>query len=140
MAIELTEERIGMAIEERKEEAMQLLKEKDKLEVYLLKAEEKLKNMESVDVGFENVPILLSMIRAYVKKEYTDVPLMTIVGILAAIIYYVAPHDLIPDYIPYVGKVDDVLVMAFIMNLVAADVQIYRDWREEQFNKSENRE
>lgn len=140
MAIELTEEKIGMAIEVHKEEAKELLREPDRLEAYLLKAEEKLKNMERVDVGFENVPIMISMIRAYVKREYTEVPLMTIVGILAAVIYIVLPTDLIPDSIPYVGYLDDALVMAFTMKLVAADVQIYRDWRDAQFNISENRE
>ena len=48
MSVELTEEKIGRAIDERREEAEALLKEKDKLEVYLIKAEEKLKNASAI--------------------------------------------------------------------------------------------
>ena len=132
MNMEISEAMLEKVLEPHKEEAVELLKEKDKVEEYLLKAEEKLKNMKTINVGMENVPLLISMVRSYIRKEYTNVPMMTIVGIVAAIIYVVVPNDLIPDMIPYVGIIDDAMVVAFTMKLVAADVEIYRDWRAEQ--------
>lgn len=133
MGIAITEEKLRHAIDERREEAAELLKHPDKLESYLIKAEEKLKNMKGNLVGLENVPLLISMVRSYVKKEYTEIPLVTMVGVVAAIIYVVLPTDLISDAIPYVGFVDDAAVVVFVMQLAAADIDIYRDWRNNHY-------
>ena len=135
MSVELTEEKIGRAIDERREEAEELLKEKDKLEAYLIKAEEKLKNMKGIGIGLKDIPLLISMVRSYLKKEFTGVPLVTIIGIIAAIIYVVNPADLIPDTIPGIGLVDDTAVVLFAMKMAGADLQIYRDWRTELYGE-----
>ena len=37
---------------------------------------------------------------------------MAIIGIILAIIYLISPVDLIPDVIPVIGLIDDVIVIA----------------------------
>lgn len=61
----------------------------------------------------------------YVKKEYTDIPIGTIIAILSALIYFVSPIDFIPDSIPGIGYLDDVAVVAVCWNLVSSDIKEY---------------
>jgi uncharacterized membrane protein YkvA (DUF1232 family) len=49
----------------------------------------------------------------------------------AALAYVVAPVDLIPDSIPFVGRVDDLLVLAFALNAMfeaAGEVIVHEHW------------
>ena len=57
---------------------------------------------------------LIRLTRAYFSKQYIDVPWQTIVLAIAALIYFVSPIDLIPDFIPVVGYLDDVAVISFV--------------------------
>ena len=38
--------------------------------------------------------------------------------------------DLSPDYIPFVGYVDDVTVLSFALTLVKKDLTAYKKWKE----------
>ncbi len=55
------------------------------------------------------------------KKEYTEVPLGTILGIVSALIYILSPIDLIPDRIPGAGHLDDAAVLLICLKAGAED-------------------
>ncbi len=49
----------------------------------------------------------------------------------AALVYVVAPVDLIPDSIPFVGRADDLLMLAFALNTMfeaAGEVIVHEHW------------
>ena len=49
----------------------------------------------------------------------------------AAVGYLVAPIDLIPDWIPFVGRADDLLMLAFALNTMfeaAGEVIVHEHW------------
>lgn len=81
------------------------------------------------------VPIMASLVVNYVKKEYQDVPIGTIIAILSALIYFVSPIDIIPDSIPAIGYFDDAAVVAACWKLVESDIEEYEKWRAENINK-----
>lgn len=72
---------------------------------------------------------MILLVRNYIKKEYTEIPLGSIIAIISALIYVISPADLIPDNIPGIGYLDDAAVVAVCWNLVESDVREYQKWR-----------
>ena len=66
----------------------------------------------------------------YIKKEYTDVPIGTVIAIISALIYVLSPADIIPDGILGVGYLDDAAVVTMCWKLVKSDVEEYKRWRQ----------
>ena len=71
---------------------------------------------------------LFRLISAWVKGEYTEVSLKTILWVIAAIIYLVNPFDAIPDFIPGVGYLDDAVVIIFVVNSIHRDLDKFLEW------------
>lgn len=111
-------------------EAEELLKNKDKLEKMLQKLERKLKIVPVVGNSLSYVPLMISLVRAYIKGEYDEIPLVSILSVMVALIYVVSPIDIIPDAIPGVGHLDDGVIVAGCLALVKTDIIDYRVWRE----------
>lgn len=44
-------------------------------------------------------------------------------------IYIVDPSDLINDYIPVAGVVDDLAIIALVLSLISGDLEKYKQWR-----------
>ena len=88
-------------------QAQELLKNTSKLEKVLQQMEDKLKEIPKVGDALSRVPLMISMIRSYVTKEYSVVSPKVIITLIAAIIYMVKDQDLIPDSTPVLGHVDD---------------------------------
>lgn len=107
-----------------------LLKDEDKLEKILKRLEEKLKTIPVLGGKFAKVPVMVSMVRSYIKKEYMEVPIGTIVAIVSAVIYIVSPVDLVPDIVPGAGYIDDAFVVAACLKLVESDIDEYTEWKE----------
>jgi uncharacterized membrane protein YkvA (DUF1232 family) len=79
-----------------------------------------------------NIPIMVSLVRSYVKKEYTDIPTGSVIAIVSALVYFLFPSDVIPDIIPGLGFLDDAAVIAFCWKLVETDVEEYIKWRDKK--------
>ena len=77
-----------------------------------------------------HIPVFVSLIRSYIKKEYTEIPIGTLLAIISALIYVVAPVDLILDIFPGVGYIDDAAVIGACLCLVEDDIKEYINWRD----------
>lgn len=133
---EYDEKEVEKIYEKGKKKAEKLLKDEDKVERLLQKMEKKLKVLPVVGGTFSLVPAMISLIRSYIIKEYTEVPLGTILGVLSAIIYIVSPIDLVPDFIPGGGYIDDAAILILCLKAGAEDdIKEYNSWRENRKNK-----
>ena len=77
--------------------AEKLIKDKSKTEEFLQKLENKLKEIPKIGNTLSMIPILISLVRSYIKGEYKNVPLGTIIAILSALLYVFMILDFIPD-------------------------------------------
>lgn len=128
----LEEEKIQKELENGYSKAEKLLKDEEKTEEFLQKLERKLKTIPKVGENLATVPVFISMVRSYLKKEYTAVPLGTMIAIVSALIYVFTPLDLIADAIPIVGYLDDIALVEACLKLVKTDVDEYEKWRSER--------
>ena len=48
---------------------------------------------------------------------------------ISALIYFVSPVDIISDFLPVVGYLDDAAVVAACIKLVKSDIDDYKQWR-----------
>lgn len=111
-------------------EAEKVINDSDALENLLQRLEEKLKMVPVAGDALSNVPVLVSMVRSYASKEYTDPPLGTMIAIVSALIYFLSPIDLVPDSIPVLGYADDAAVLAACLTMVQSDADDYKKWRD----------
>ena len=70
--------------------------------------------------------------RAYVKKEYTDIPIGSIIAIISALLYFISPIDFAPDSLMGLGYFDDAAVIGVCLKLVDTDVSEYVKWRKDK--------
>lgn len=109
--------------------AEEKLKDPDRVEKILQQMEKNLGKIPGVGDWLADVPAVISLIRSYIRKEYKDVPIGSIIAGLAAIIYVVSPIDIIPDFIPGVGMLDDAAVFVACWKMIHDDVDKYQAWR-----------
>ena len=112
--------------------AEEILEDKDKLEKFLDRLENKLKKVPVGGEILSMVPVLISMLRSYFKREYKDIPIGTLISIISALLYWLAPADVIPDVIPVAGYVDDATVVAACLKLINSDLKEYKEWKEKK--------
>ena len=68
------------------------------------------------------------MLKAYSNKEYQKTPWKTLLLIAGGILYFVSPLDLIPDFIPVLGYLDDITVLLWIANSIKGDLEDFEEW------------
>lgn len=69
------------------------------------------------------------MLKDVKKGTYPNVPWFTIASIVAALLYILNPLDLVPDFIPGIGYIDDLAVFSIGMGWIETDLHEYLDWR-----------
>lgn len=68
------------------------------------------------------------MVSAYRSGRYNEIPQTKIILILAALVYFVSPIDLIPDFIPVFGLIDDLGVLVWVFNTLKHEIEKFKAW------------
>ena len=78
---------------------------------------------------FQDLRLLIPLIRDYFKGTYRDVSVKSIVIFLIALVYIISPIDLIPDYIIGFGQIDDAVILGSSLYFLEKDLSKYKEWR-----------
>ena len=77
---------------------------------------------------FEVALTLVHLIRRYISGEYREVPTSTIVSGLAVLLYVLSPIDIVPDFIPVLGFLDDLSLVSWFVGKFQVEIIRFRDW------------
>jgi uncharacterized membrane protein YkvA (DUF1232 family) len=88
-------------------------------------------NVKTANVK-EKFQILGRLVKAYATGQYRAIPWKTILIIVAAIIYFLNPLDLLPDLVPVLGFTDDFGVLLWVYNTVSIEIDKFLTWERSQ--------
>ena len=134
----MEENNMNVVLESYTRKAQDLLSDNGKVEEILRTAETKLKEVPEIGEKVAQLPLMLSMIRSYITKEYTQVSNKVVISMIGAFLYLITPRDLINDKIPVLGIVDDVAILGLALKLNEKELEEYSLWRESKDKKENN--
>jgi uncharacterized membrane protein YkvA (DUF1232 family) len=79
-----------------------------------------------------SVQLLIRMVKAYAAGEYKGLPWKSLISIVAVLIYFVSPIDLIPDFLPIIGITDDVALVVWLIKTLGDDVRKFSEWEKRE--------
>lgn len=80
----------------------------------------------------EEIELMFSLLKDYWNDDYREVSWGTIASIVVALLYVLSPIDLIPDFIPVFGLIDDAAMVALCLKMIHNDFEKYKRFKREQ--------
>lgn len=79
----------------------------------------------------EDLHRLIRLARAWAKREYTVIPWRSLVYVVAALLYFINPIDVIPDALVGLGFLDDAAVVAAVVRALRREITAFSAWEAE---------
>jgi len=109
------------------DQAQQRVGEED-VEYVLKKGRKTLDDLEKAPTFMRQVylqaRLLYLMLRDWWQDQY-ELPWRVVAAITAGLLYVLNPFDLIPDFIPVLGAIDDLFVLGLVIALIRSDLRRY---------------
>ena len=114
-----------------------LVNSRERLRDLATQAAGKLSGIASIrsDTVRDQLNLCIALVRSWMRGEYDGVSRQTIVAVTAALLYFVVPFDLIPDFLLGWGFVDDASVVGYVMAMLAAEMDAFRQWQEQDVKR-----
>lgn len=77
----------------------------------------------------EDGQLLISIVKDYWSGNYRRIPFMAIAAIVFTLLYVLNPFDLIPDFLPVIGQIDDAAVVTICLLMVEHELHAYQTWK-----------
>ena len=75
--------------------------------------------------------LLMLLLSDFWKGRYRNISPLSGMIFLLALAYLIVPIDLISDFIPGLGQLDDVAFLLACLFFIEKDLYRYRDWKEQ---------
>ena len=77
---------------------------------------------------WQDIKTSFALLKDWYMGNYTKIPFRMVASIAGAMLYLVSPLDVVPDWVPFGGLLDDALVLAAIFALSRNDLDEYTIW------------
>ena len=77
---------------------------------------------------WQDIKTSFALLKDWYMGNYTKIPFRMVASIAAAMLYLVSPLDVVPDWVPFGGLLDDALVLAAIFTFSRSDLDEYSKW------------
>lgn len=84
---------------------------------------------KNLQTFIDDVKVFFLMLKDFFTHKYTEVPVGTIMAIAGSLLYILSPIDIIPDFIPVVGYLDDAGIMAVCIKFIKNDLEKYKQFK-----------
>ena len=111
-------------------EAQELIREPSKVDDMLIQLENKLKEVPAIGETLSDLPLMISMVKGYITKEYSEVSPKVIATLVAAFLYLIKKKDIISDKIPVIGMADDLAVLGLALKLSEPELAVFKTYRD----------
>ncbi len=115
-----------------KKKAGSVLRDPQRVSKLLEASRKKIDNLEMGEVELKGIigtiKTFIRMLRAFGTGQYQAIPWVTILMIVAALIYFITPLDLLPDFIPITGYLDDFTIILAVFHRFKEDVIAFQTW------------
>lgn len=83
------------------------------------------------DLGkvWDQLVLLFSLAKDYANGSYTAIPTRAIIAVFAGLLYFISPFDVVPDFIPGLGFIDDAFILGMVYKQIAKDLAHYQKWK-----------
>lgn len=78
--------------------------------------------------GMDAFKDVARMVKLSVTGKYPNLPWKSALSIVGALLYFVSPIDVIPDFIPFLGFLDDIFLLTKLFDWVSEDLNDFREW------------
>ena len=111
----------------------------DKIADLLGSVTEKMSGMDGqkqrVTEFFDKVKTMMRMLRSYISGEYSEIPWKSLLMIIGALLYFMMPIDMIPDFIPLTGLADDITIVFLVFGSINEDIENFLEYEQSIKNK-----
>ena len=116
---------------EFKNRAQQLVQSPTRLQRVVSQAAKKLNSAsgDRVAQAKDQLVLFIALLKAWLSGDYRELSNKTIVIIVAAVLYFVVPLDVIPDFIFGLGFLDDVAVIGYVFGQLTEEMYAFEQWQ-----------
>ena len=119
--------------EEFQRRAQQLLSEPGRVKSLVTQANKKLVRASGGRVNdmIGQLKLAIALVRAWLAGDYQQVSNKTLAILVAALLYFVVPFDVIPDFLFGWGLLDDAAVLGYVFTQLHVEIEAFKVWQEQ---------
>lgn len=89
-------------------------------------------NADALGAVWADLQAALRLLVAWTRRSYRKVSAASLVLLVAALLYFVTPVDVIPDALGVLGFVDDLAVIQTAVETVRDELEQFREWEKKR--------